>query len=276
MLKIGATNTLKILRQIPFGLILDSTEGDILLPNKFVKSDMEIGQEISVFIYRDFKDRLTATTQTPKAEVGEMTSLMCVDTTNFGAFLDWGLDKDLLVPKSEMDEPMVKGRKYVVRILHDHKSDRIIASSKIKVFFDRETAELERGQKVEMMIYRKTPLGYTVLVDGKYEGMLFDNQIFKMVRPGDTVNGYIKGVREDGKLDLTLQEEGYQAVVNSTDDIIEKLEEAGGFLPYHDKSNAEEIKEIFQMSKRTFKKVIGGLYKSGKIEIDEEGIRLKG
>ncbi len=235
---------------------------------------MEIGQELSVFIYRDFKDRLTATTQTPKAEVGEMATLMCVDLTKFGAFLDWGLDKDLLVPKSEMDENMEKGRKYVVQIIHDHKSDRIIASSKIKSFFNRDLEGLEKGQKVDMMIYRKTPLGYTVVVDGQYEGMLFDNQVFKFVRPGDRVEGFIKTIREDGKLDLTLQQEGYEAVVNSTDDIIGKLEEAGGFLPYHDKSNAEEIKEVFQMSKRTFKKVLGGLYKAGKITLDKEGITL--
>jgi len=276
MLNIGKFNTLQIVKRTPQGLYLDSDKGEILLPNKYIPEAIEIGDSVDVFIYTDSEDRLIATTLKPYALLDEFACLEVKHTTTFGAFLDWGLEKDLFVPLKEQHRMMQEGQKYVVRVCLDARTERLIGVSKLAAFLSKDTENLQEGQEVSLLVHEFTTIGIMCIIDNEYSGMLYKNEVFKSLRVGDVLNGYIKNVRDgDGKIDISLRKEGFKGIRDESDIIIESLKENDNFLPYNDDSTPEEIKHQFQMSKKTFKKLIGILYKQGKIVILDGGIRLK-
>lgn len=272
-LNIGEYNELEASRESPHGMYLQSSKGEILLPNRYV-GELKPGQSIRVFVYTDSEDRLVAVTEQPKAIVGEFASLLVKDVTTVGAFLDWGINKDLLLPYREQLHPVNAGDKVVVRVVTDPKTDRVIAISKIQAFIQREIEDLEEKQEVELMVYDQTPLGYKVLINRKYEGLLYKNELFEPISLGETKRGFIKKIREDGKVDVSLQQQGVKGMKDARTTLLETLQAAGGFLPYHDKSDPEEIQSSLHMSKKAFKKAVGNLFREKKIKITEEGIQL--
>jgi uncharacterized protein len=274
MLKIGDYNTLKVEKFVDFGLYLQSDEGEILLPKKYMTEDISVGDMIEVFIYRDSEDRLIATNLKPLAKVGEFAALQVKDTTQFGAFLEWGLEKDLLVPFNEQKRKMEVGRTYVVYVLIDPKTERVIATSKISAFLNKKNIELKNNEEVDLLIFDQSELGYSAIIDNKYSGMLYRNEVFRKIQIGDRLKGYVKQVREDNKIDLTLNKPGMDSVDDAKDLILKELEKNKGFLNLTDSSDPEDIKEKLQMSKKTFKKAIGGLYKEQKITLEPHGISL--
>lgn len=274
MLKIGNYNTLKVVKEVDFGLYLESGKGEILIPSKYVPQNTRIGDELEVFVYTDSEDRLIATTLSPIAVVGEFAAMTVKDVTDFGAFLDWGIQKDLLVPNNEQHRKLYKGQKTVVRVCLDPRTDRVVGVGKLGPFLSKDTSELEEKQEVSLLIYEETDLGYMAIIDNQYPGMLYRNEVFEPLEVGDTRLGYIRKIREDGKIDLRLNKEGVAAIVDGKDIVLNKLKSEGGFLPYHDKTDADVIKEVFQISKKTFKKAIGGLYRDGSIVLLENGIKL--
>jgi predicted RNA-binding protein (virulence factor B family) len=276
MVSIGKFNTLKILKQTPQGLYLDSDRGEILLPNKYIPESAKIGDEVSVFIYTDSEDRLIATNLKPYALLDEFVCLEVKHTTKFGAFLDWGLEKDLFVPLKEQHKLMNVGEKHVVRVCLDARTDRLIGISKIGAFLEKDTSDLEIGEEVSLLAYEFTTLGLMCVVNSCYAGMLYKNELYKSLKVGDKVKGYIKNIREeDGKIDLSLRQEGFDGIKDESEGIIKLLKQNEGYLPYGDHSDPEDIKKQFQMSKKTFKKLVGNLYRQGKILILEQGISLK-
>lgn len=272
-LNIGKYNELEASRESPHGMYLHSSKGEILLPNRFV-GELKPGQSINVFVYTDSEDRLVATTQIPLATAGEFTSLLVKDVTTVGAFLNWGLDKDLLLPYREQLYPVKPGEHVIVRIVTDPKTERVIAVSKIQAFIQRDIEGLEENLEAELMIYDQTPLGYKALINRKYEGLLYKNELFEPLSLGDIKTGFIKKIREDGKLDVSLQQQGVKGMKDARTSLLEALEEAGGFLPYHDKSDPEEIQAGLHMSKKAFKKATGNLFREKKVKITDEGIQL--
>jgi uncharacterized protein len=274
MLKIGDYNTLKVEKFVDFGLYLQSDEGEILLPKKYMTEDISVGDMIEVFIYRDSEDRLIATNLKPLAKVGEFAALQVKDTTQFGAFLEWGLEKDLLVPFNEQKRKMEVGRKYVVYVLIDPRTERVIATSKISTFLDKKNIDLKNNEEVDLLIFDQSELGYSAIINNKYSGMLYRNEVFRKIQIGDQLKGYVKQVREDNKVDLTLNKPGMDSVDDAKDLILKELQKNKGFLSLTDDSDPEDIKERLQMSKKTFKKAIGGLYKEQKITIEQHGISL--
>jgi uncharacterized protein len=275
MLQIGDYNELKVVREAPQGIYLESEDVDILMPQKYVPSGTQVGDVIKCFIYKDSEDRLIATTLKPYGKVGDFVCLQVKDVNNAGAFMDWGLEKDLLVPHNEQHKRMEPGKKYVVRICLDEKSERIIGVSRISPFISRDLDELQEGEKVNLLIYEFTDLGVMAIVNDKFRGMLYRNEVFKNLEVGSRITGFIKKKRDDGKIDLTLQEQGYGEVISASRIIENKLKEHKGILKFSDSSSPEEIRDFFQMSKKVFKKAVGGLYREGKIEIADNQIRLK-
>ena len=274
MLKIGNTNSLTVARTSDYGLYLNSSQGDILLPNRYVTPDMEVGQAIEVFVYTDSEDRLVAVTDFPPAQVGEFAALMVKDVTPIGAFLDWGLEKDLLLPFKEQLNPPRAGRRVVVRVCLDPRTQRVIAVAKLQPFFQRNVSELDEKQAVTALVFQETDLGYKVLVNQRYEGLIYRNEVFDTLSIGEERTGYVKKVRDDGKLDISLQPLGVAGIDAARETVLQKLSEADGYLPYHDKSDAEDIQRVFGLSKKTFKRAIGGLYKDKMIVLEDGGIRL--
>ena len=274
MLEIGKFNDLEVLREVDFGYYLHSDKGDILIPRKYVPEGTKIGDILHVFVYTDSEDRLIATTLNPIAVVGEFAAMRVKDVTNFGAFLDWGIEKDLLVPNSEQHRKLYVGQTTVVRLCLDQRTERVIGVGKLNPFLKKDLSALEEGQAVNLMVYDQTDLGFMVLIDDQYSGMLYENEVFEPLEIGARRKGFIKKVRPDGKIDVRLYKEGVAGIDASKDIILKKLKASKGFLPYHDKSDTEDIKRAFQMSKKSFKKAIGGLYKEGKIQILEDGILL--
>jgi uncharacterized protein len=274
MLKIGDYNTLKVEKFVDFGLYLQSEEGEILLPKKYMEEGISVGDLIDVFIYKDSEDRLIATNLKPLAKVGEFAALRVKDISPIGAFLEWGLEKDLMVPFNEQKRKMEEGRKYVVYVLLDPRTQRIIASSKISDFLNKKNIELKKNQEVDLLIYDQSELGYSAIIDNQYSGMLYRNEVFKPIQIGDRLKGFVKQVREDNKIDLTLNKVGMDSVDDAKDLILKELEKSKGFLRLTDESDSEEIKERLHMSKKTFKKAIGGLYKEQKITIEPHGIAI--
>ncbi|MDX2001881.1 MAG: S1-like domain-containing RNA-binding protein [Chitinophagales bacterium] len=278
MLEIGRYNTLKVNKILSFGAYLDAGEGhdEILLPTRYIPQGLQPGDTIEVFVYRDSEDLLIATTETPLAQVGELAYLKCVQTTDHGAFMDWGLLKDLLVPFREQKLPLEAGRHYWVYVYYDQLSQRIAGSTKLNKFFSNEALELKENQEVELLVIKKTDLGYSVLIDRQYWGMLYHNEVFKPLQVGEQLRGYVKKIREDQKVDVSLQPQGYGAAI---DENVAKLQyllnEHGGYIALTDHSPAEAIYAMAEMSKKNFKKAVGALYKAGQISIEEKGIRLK-
>jgi hypothetical protein len=277
MIKVGTYNELTIIKQVDFGLFLDGGDefGDILLPKRYIKEGMEIGQTVNVFLYFDSEDRLIATTQRAKAEAGKFASLKVVDTNRAGAFLDWGLPKDLLVPFNQQKIPMKEGYGYVVYIYIDDISERLVASSKLDRFLDNEPADYKVGEKVDLLVAEKTDIGFKAIINDKHWGVIFNSDVFGEMRLGKKCKGYIKKIREDGKIDLGLTKAGYAKVDDLAERILQTMKQHQGYLPLSDKSSPEQIAKILKMSKGNFKKSIGQLYRKQLIEIEEEGIRLK-
>ena len=262
MAQLGRINTLKINRKSDFGLYLIDEEGnEILLPNRYVAPDMHIGDEIDVFVYKDSEDRITATTETPKAQVGEFALLRVVATNSAGALLDWGLPKDLLVPFREQKMRMQTGRSYIVYVYVDYNSDRIVASAKIDKFLDNRPADYHQGDPVEILIAQRTDMGYKVIIDNLHSGIIYHNEIFKEINIGDRMEAYIKSVREDGKIDVTLADRADRRTMELADKILMHLMSHGRRMALTDKSSPEAIKAAFECSKKDFKKAIGHLYK---------------
>jgi len=275
MLAIGKKNKLFVQKKVDFGVYLDGGEyGEILLPTRYVPEECTLNQEIEVFIYFDSEDRIIATTEEPKAQVGEFAFMNCVAVNRFGAFLDWGLMKDLLVPFREQEQKLEEGKGYVVKVYLDDESNRIAASAKIYRYINPVPPMFEKGEEVEALICEETEIGYKCIVNNSYWGMFFKNEVFKPLHIGDKVGAFVKQVREDGKIDLSLEKLGYEKVDSISQLILDKLSANDGFLPLNDKSPSEEISETFGISKKNFKKAIGGLYKDRIISIEKDGIRL--
>ena len=275
MLEIGKYNRLEVKKLSAIGVYMASELGEILMPTKYVPEGTHPGEHLKVFVYLDSEDRLLATTLTPKAQVGEFAVLEVKDTGNVGAFLDWGLEKDLLVPFSEQPRPMQKGEKYLVRVYLD-RSERIAASAKLGKFLETRNVPLKAGEEVRLTFYEFGDLGAKVIINGRYAGLLFKSELFGKYEIGATVKGYVGKVREDGKVDVTLRKGGVQDITGGKEIVLQILRAKGGFLPVGDKTPPEQISAMFKMSKKSFKTVIGNLYKEGAIEITPEGIREAG
>ncbi len=278
MAELGKYNTLTVVKQVDFGLYLDGGElGEVLLPKRYVPGDVQVGDEIEVFLYLDSEDRPIATTEQPLAMVGEAQLLKVVAVNRAGAFLDWGLPKDLLVPYAEQAEPMEEGKSYVVYLYLDHVKNRITASSRLHRHLGETSAWLKAGQKVALLIASKTELGYKAVVDGHCIGLLFHGEVFRPLQPGDRVTGYVKAIRPDGKIDLTLQplqQAPQQARDVLSQRILDDLKQNNGVSTLTDKSPPEEIYAKFHVSKGNYKKALGGLYKKRLISIERDRITL--
>jgi len=273
MITLGTYNTLEILRDTSVGLFLGDGEGnDILLPNKYVPETYELGDSISVFCYLDHSERPVATNLEPEILVNEFQLLKVVEVNEFGAFLDWGLEKHLLVPFREQRNKMQEGHWYVVYCYLDPQSNRLVGSNKIDKFLNNDTLSVQEGDIVELVVSRQTDLGYEVIINNNHKGLVYANEIFKKISVGANTKGVIKKIRPDNKVDVSLQPLGENILEPAANKIYEQLLAHGGFLGLHDKSDPELIKEGLQMSKKTFKKGIGTLYKARKIEIKSDGI----
>ena len=274
--EIGKYNTLNVVAVTDNGVYLDGDDlGEILLPNRYVPADCQVGKSIEVFLYTDSADRLVATTEKSLGQVGEFVSLKVVQVNKMGAFLDWGLPKDLLVPYNQQHSAMEVGKYYLVRIYLDQHTDRVAASSKLDKFIDIWPAEYQQGDKVSLIIGGKTDLGFKAIVNNLHWGLLYDNEIFQPLRIGKQIDGYINQVREDGRLDLILTRGSKNKVNSFADKLVDHLEKNNGFSPLHDKSSPELIQRVLGVSKKTFKATVGNLLKNGKLTIEKNGIRLK-
>lgn len=274
MAELGKYNKLTIIREVDFGVYLDAGSGiEILMPSRYLPSEYHIGDTVNVFVYRDSEDRLIATTETPFAQVGDFVFLEVVGVSAFGAFLDWGLLKDLFVPHKEQKAKMKLGGKYLVYIYIDEETDRITASAKIDRYVSKEKPPYKPGDKVDLLIYQFSDLGYKAIVDNRYGGMLYEDETFRHLPIGSKTTGYIKQVRDDFKIDLLLDEPGYGKVGGVSEEILNYLETNDGYLSLNDKSPSEEIYKAFGVSKKTFKKALGDLYKRRLITIEQAGVR---
>lgn len=275
MVEVGKLNTLDIVKEVDFGLYLDGgAKGEILLPKRYVPETYEIGGQIEVFIYTDSEDRIIATTEKPHAMVGDIAFLEVVAVNEIGAFLDWGLVKDLLVPFREQRTKMQVGESHIVAIYLDLDSERIAASAKLEDFLEMTSEDFQAGEEVYLQIWSQTPIGFKTIINGKFLGMLYKDEVFQTLKRGQRLKGYIKKIRPDGKIDLALQRPGKDKVDQLSDKILEKLISEDGFMTITDKSHAEIIYSVFGESKKTFKKAVGALYKQRKITLEKGGIRL--
>lgn len=276
-MEVGKYNTLQILRATSVGMYLGDAEGnDVLLPHKYIPADAEVGQEIEVFIYRDSEDRLIATTLKPFLLVNQFAVLEVVAESQIGAFLDWGLEKDIFVPFKEQNHKLQKGQWVAAYLYLDEQTDRLVASCKVHKFFKNlEEIDVKENDKVGLLVFEKTDLGLNVIINNKYKGLIYDNEIFKRIAWGDVSEGYIKAIREDGKIDVSLEPIGFlNSSELSTSKILEKLQSHGGVIHVSDKSEPVEIMEMFEMSKKNFKRAIGILYKQKQITIEPNSISL--
>lgn len=275
-IRLGEYNLLEVVKEVDFGVYLDGSEdGEILLPTRYVPQGCKPGDVLNVFIYLDMDERLIATTLQPYVKVGEFACLEVAWVNQYGAFLDWGLMKDLFVPFREQNMKMIKGNSYVVHVHLDEDSYRIVASAKIEKFLSKDMPEYTPGDEVEVLIWQKTDLGFKVIVDNKFGGMIFKNEIFTDVRTGMKMHAYIKQVRPDGKIDLELQKGGVKKVEDFSDTLLKYIRSNGGSTPLNDKTDADVIYSTFGVSKKTFKKAVGDLYKKRLIVLEgEQGIRL--
>ncbi len=272
---LGKINTLRIDRFVVPGLFLMANdETDLLLPNQYVTDEMELDQELEVFVYTDSEDRLVATTHKPVAMCDEFGFFEVVDTAPFGAFVDWGLPKDLLVPKNRQRTPMKVGEKRFLRVIKDDRSERLIGVEKISQYLDKPPM-INSNTPVSLLVIAKTPLGFKVIIDNQYEGLLYHDEVFQTLNIGDFTNGFIKMVRKDGTIDVSLQKIGGARKGGDTDKVMALLEEKRGILPYNYKTDPNTIKEIFGLSRKAFKRCLTGLIDAGKIEVNEKGIFKK-
>jgi predicted RNA-binding protein (virulence factor B family) len=274
MIETGKYNTLKIARETKVGLYLTDGNEDILLPNKYIPRVYEIGEELTVFVYLDHEERPVATTLKPYVTLDNFAWLRVNYVNKFGAFLDWGLEKDLFVPFREQARPMEKGKRYLVFMYKDHETNRLAASSKINQFLDNDNLTVEEGEKVDLIVSHITDLGINVIINGLHKGLMYKGEVYEDLRTGDKVTGYIKTIRADKKIDVTLQKPGVEAIEPNAEKILDELRANRGFLRLNDDSHPEDIKTVLKMSKKAFKKAIGSLYKQKLIEIKEDGVYL--
>jgi predicted RNA-binding protein (virulence factor B family) len=275
MINLGEINKLTILRRTDNGFyLIDEEENEVLLPNNYIEKGWGIGDEVEVFVFKDSEDRITATNQTPKIKLNGFALLQVNDINSVGAFLNWGLPKDLFVPFKEQKHKMREGKHYVVTMFLDYESERLVASSKIDTFLEYEEVELTNGQEVDLIIYERTPLGYNCVINGLYKGLIYENEVFRDLNIGEKTTGYIKTLREDNKIDVSLQKVGYVAQDENQEKILNILKGDAGYIGLTDKSKPEDIYEELRMSKKAFKKAIGGLYKQKVIWLKNDGIYL--
>ena len=276
-MKIGQFNTLTIDRDTKVGLFLTDGKEDVLLPNKYVPKVFEIGEEITVFVYLDHEERPVATTLVPYIFLNEFALLRVNYINQIGAFMDWGMEKDILVPFKEQARPMEKGKRYLVYLYMDEKTNRLVASSKTNQFLDNENITVEKGEEVDLIISHITEIGINVIINQKHKGLVYKDEVYDdAIRTGDKMKGYIKLVRPDGKTDVSLRKQGFENIEPNSEIIMNELRASRGFLRLNDNSNPEDIKTVLKMSKKTFKKAIGLLYKEKLIEIKDDGIYLVG
>lgn len=275
MIEIGNYNKLRVVKELDFGIYLDGGEaGEILMPKKYVPKGTKTDDIIEVFIYSDSEDRPIATTETPVAKVKEFANLKVKAVNKFGAFLDWGILKDLLVPFREQKTDMIEGYSYIVYIYLDEKTNRLAASAKIDKFLNKEKPPYAVNDEVKILIQSKTDIGYKAIIENEFGGLLYKNEVFKDIEKGDRLKAFVKKIREDGKIDLALQKSGYEQIDKISKNILQILKENNGFVGVTDKSSPELIKALFNISKKSFKKAVGTLYRQRIIIIDKEGISI--
>ena len=276
-MKVGHIQTLKVNRISDYGLyLIDDQEQEVLLPNRYVSLDNKVGDEIEVFVYHDSEDRLVATTDRPLITEGKAACLKVVDKNIHGAFLDWGLaGKDLFLPNRNQQGGVLAGKSYIVWLYVDNITGRCVATMKLKPFIDNDIITVKPRQKVDILIASESPIGYRAIIDSRHWGMLYKNQIFKPVKVGDRLEGYIRRITDDNRIDLTLRQEGYDGVANSAEDLLKLIKENGGEMPIGDNSSPEKVHALTQMSKKVFKRAVGILLKRGDIITDGESIKLK-
>lgn len=274
-MQIGRTQILKVNRHAEAGVYLTDEEGvEVLLPNRYVPDVCKVGDEVEVFVYTDGEDRPIAATVKPIAEAGEFALMTVKQVTDFGAFLEWGVMKDLLVPFSEQRGDLKEGDKVFVYIYEDNVTHRVVASARWERFINPDVTSLKKGQKVTLTVASKSDLGYKVVIDGEFKGLIFNSDVCTPLHIGDTVDGYIYKVREDGKVDVRLKSEGYGSIGGEAEKILAKLKAEGGFIAVTDKSSPELINELFGMSKKTYKKAVGDLYKKHIVALYYNGLKL--
>jgi predicted RNA-binding protein (virulence factor B family) len=273
-INIGEYNELAVLREVAFGLYLDDGKEGLLLPKRFVPEGAKVGDVIRVFVYHDGEDRLIATTQTPKAKVGDIARLRVVSVNNQGAFLDNGLMKDLFVPNSKIRDRMKVGADYLVYVYLDLETRRLTATEKFDYLLSNDNLTVQEKDDVIMVLYRRTDIGYVVIINGVHTGVLHFSDIYRTISVGDKIKGYIKKIYEDNLIDVATGTRGFGRVEGEAEKILRLLKEGDGFLPYHDKSSPDDIYEVFGMSKKAFKMAVGKLYKEKRIALDDKGIRF--
>ena len=275
MIKLGDYNILTVVKEVDFGLYLDGgDEGEILLPRRYVPEGACPGDTMEVFIYLDNEERLVATTEIPRAKVGDFAYLEVAWVNQHGAFLDWGLMKDLFCPFREQKMRMEKGKRYIVHVHIDEESYRIMASAKVERYLSKDRPEYASGDEVNILIWQKTDLGFKAIIDNKYSGLLYENEIFSTLQTGMEMKAFVKQVREDGKVDLILQKPGFEKIDDFSKTLLNYIRENDGRIRLNDKSPAEDIYATFGVSKKTFKKGVGDLYKKHLITLHEDGITL--
>ena len=277
MARLGKTGTFRVLKEVDFGVYLDGGDfGEVLMPSRYVPEGVRPGDEVEGFLYLDSLGRPVVTTLRPLAEAGDFALLEVVQVTSVGAFLAWGIAKDLLLPFSEQKRDPKVGDRMLVYVYEDEASRRVVATQKWERFLNREPFPFPVGAEVELLIAGATPLGYKAVINGRWLGLLYKNEVFSPVRVGDRVKGYVKVLRPDGKIDLSPRRAGYGAVAEESDRLAERIQAAGGFLPVTDKTPADDIYALLQMSKKTYKKAVGDLYRRRLITLEPDGLRWKG
>lgn len=274
MISIGRFNVLKIARRTNVGLYLTDGAEDVLLPKKYLPDSYELDQDIEVFVYLDHEERPVATTIEPYIFLNEFALLKVNYVNDFGAFMDWGLEKDLFVPFREQARPMSEGKYYMVYMYIDEKTNRLVGSSKLNQFLDNAHLTVTEGEEVDLIVSHITEAGINVIINEKHKGLMYQNEVFEDLRTGDRIIGYIKNIRPDGKIDVSRTKIGFEKVSDNTSKILDELKYNNGFLGLNDKSHPDEIKTVLGISKKTFKQIIGVLYKERKILIKEDGIHL--
>lgn len=274
MIKIGEYNVLKVIKEKPMGVFLEDEKDGILLPKRFVPPGTKTGDDLKVFLYHDGEDRVIATTLEPKGVLGDIVKLKVVSTTGHGAFLDWGLMKDLFVPKSQQVSFMRPMGEYLVKIYMDEQTGRLAATERIDAFLSNENLAVKEKDIVELLVYRRSDLGYVVIINNKHTGILHFNEVYRDIEIGDRFPGFIKTILPENKIDVVAGKPGYNRVEDESEKVVRLLKENDGYLPYHDKSSPEEIYSFFGMSKKTFKMTTGALYKQRKIGFTQTGIKL--
>jgi predicted RNA-binding protein (virulence factor B family) len=274
MVKVGEFNDLTVLREVEFGCYLDDGKEGILLPKRFVPDNTKVGDSIRVFVYHDSDNRIIATTQTPLGILGNIVKLRAISITPQGAFLDWGLMKDLFVPKSQQLQKMIPNGHYLVKIFLDEQTGRLAATEKFDSFLSNENLTVKELEEVNLTVYRRTDIGYVVIINDVHTGVLHHNEIYRSITPGDQFRGFIKKIHANSNIDVVAGQQGYKKVEGESDKIIRLLKENNGYLPYYDKSDPNDIYEFFGMSKKTFKMTIGNLFKQKTISLEKTGIKL--